>query len=367
MLDQAAQEDFDSEPFASSSVVVGHGSSKENGLELAHFVTQRRYFVDTFDASADDADERIQDWVDNSLDEPKMFFLVVSQKDVDEGNRPWVQSKVLDQARKLLSAFGKGRVILVVEAGIIDFDYNSGLDDILFPPGKLSSTYRSVAAFLVREFGSEGNAGPGSGKPTSKKRSEREPLETDVKMAIALLALAAIFGGIYMIRLFTGNSSDEAVPEVGGVELSLPSSQPELAGPEQTQPPTTVLTPPAQATALPATCRISLVRSTTLPGIVYCDDGGALRVTGYSGPWHNSVARIGLETQVTGSFVYEQNGNTVSVGPGVSNLDPSSSRFGVQEMVFQFEADGKRVQFEQFPEDGQRVVTFTFDASLQRP
>lgn len=115
MLDQAAQEDFDSEPFASSSVVVGHGSSKENGLELAHFVTQRRYFVDTFDASADDADERIQDWVDNSLDEPKMFFLVVSQKDVDEGNRPWVQSKVLDQARKLLSAFGKGRVILVVE------------------------------------------------------------------------------------------------------------------------------------------------------------------------------------------------------------------------------------------------------------
>ncbi len=363
MLDEADQEGYDAEDEAASAVIVGHGPSVDNGLELEHFVTQRRYQVDAFDASADGADERIQGWIENSVDEDKMFFFVVSQEDVDKGSRPWVQRGVLEQARKLLAAFGKGRVILVVEAGIIDFNYNSGLDDILFPPGKLSSTYRSVAAFLVREFATTGNAGPGSGRPIGGKRAEREPLETDVKWAFALLAVAAIFGGIYFFRLFTGNPEDDFTSEGVGTELSLPA-QTQLAGPEQTQPPAPSPPPPA---VLPATCRIDLVKSTTLPSVIYCDNGGGLRVTGHSGPWHNSISRIGLQNDISGSFVYEETGSQISIGPGVSSLDPDSARYGVESMVLQFSVDGRRAQFEEFSTDGQRVVTLTFDATLQRP
>ena len=346
----------------SSTVVVGHGSGLEAGQDLQRFVSQRRYGVETFLASGEDADKKIDQWVRNSTADPKMFFLVVSQADVEEGDRPWVRSGVLAQARTLLSAFGKGRVILIVESGIFDFDYKSGLDDVLYPGGNISATYRSVAAFLLREFPSEGGT-LGAASGTRRRPKEREPLERDVKFAILALSLAALLGSIYIFRSFSSNTVAVSPPTIpAGFDLSVPGTSNQTAGPVQTQPSGPPTTGPDIIPALPATCTVSLVKATTFPAVLSCDNGGVLRVTGHAGPWHNSVARVGLESQITGSFQYEETGEVVEIGPGVTNLDPAKSQYGVDEFVFQFTADGKRVQFEQFTDQGKRVVTMTFDA-----
>lgn len=120
---------------------------------------------------------------------------------------------------------------------------------------------------------------------------------------------------------------------------------------------------------LPARCQVDVLKNLSLPGTLVCDGAGRMVVEGWNGPWHNEISAVALSDGATGTLIYERaptgGSNELPLTVGTTELDPAASRYGVNDIVVFFGADGQHLHLFQSQAYGGRVATLTF--TLDRP
>ncbi len=320
--------------------------------------------------------------------------------------------RLVHLAGLLQGALGNDRVAVLTEGEVAGFLHKTPVKELPYAEGEIKTQFPEVSK-LLETNGDEAKSPRSSARPASARpAAARQASPTDpwlkrfglddssvgpeIWMILGVLVVLAALAGVIGYRVFSDPITDEATVSSDTIASSPTDGEDGVdtgggqADGEQVASPSTSAstsasagTDPADDTGpggalgvedgrfdgLPATCRISTTPGEIIPREVACEGIGGLRTEGFLGPWHSVISEVSMDPGVVGEVEIEPrpdatSSTRVQLQPVArQSLEPYDSLFGVQQLRFEFSANGQQVVLHQNSAGGgaQLILTFSLD------
>lgn len=144
--------DLGSAPRPAPTIFIGHGRSAA-WRELSDFLHhQMGYEVEAFE-TLPRAGHDIVTVLTEMLAKTNVGLLVMTAEDEQPDGQVRARQNVIHEIGLWQGRIGWNRTLVLLEEGVEDFSNIAGVQQLRFPPGRISSMYGDIVATLRREFG----------------------------------------------------------------------------------------------------------------------------------------------------------------------------------------------------------------------
>jgi hypothetical protein len=252
---------------------------------------------------------------------------------------------------------GPSRVLVLAEHDLAGEVAGAGVGEAVYLSGQVETQFPRLRAMLG-EAGQRESSGPPFG--TTRLGSAIASLAPELWLVLGPLlvlgAFLAVLGlGLLNWRATTSPSAPAPASPEPGISTTVAASTDSAREQEGTGPDGLQL--------LPVSCTIDTRLGTTLAPTIDCAGAGIVTVDGFSGPWHNELSTVALDSAVVGAVILEPVGGSsapdrVQLRAGAETSLGSSAGAGVGRVELVFGADGQRAIFSGPSAGQQAVLTF---------